>query len=55
MNGKIDLTALSKAVPVDSINMSGVIDMAVSMAGKLSMIEKEQSYSKRKLINVQIR
>jgi hypothetical protein len=42
MNGKIDLTALSKAVPVDSINMSGVIDMAVSMAGKLSMIEKEQ-------------
>ena len=42
MNGKIDLSALSKAIPMDSINLSGVIEMAVSMAGKLSMIEKEQ-------------
>lgn len=42
MNGKIDLTALSKAVPMDSMNLSGVIEMALSMAGKLSMIEREQ-------------
>ena len=42
MNGKIDLAALSKAVPIDSMNLSGVIEMAVSMSGKLSMVEKEQ-------------
>jgi hypothetical protein len=42
MNGKIDLTSLSKAVPIDSLNLSGVIEMAVTMAGKLSMVEKEQ-------------
>jgi hypothetical protein len=42
MIGKIDLTALSKAVPMDSINISGMIDMAVTMAGKLSMVEKGQ-------------
>ncbi|MCJ7449527.1 MAG: hypothetical protein MUO72_17770 [Bacteroidales bacterium] len=42
MVGKIDLTALSKAVPLDSISLSGIIDMSVAMAGKLSMIEKEQ-------------
>jgi hypothetical protein len=42
MNGKIDLAALSKAVPISGISLSGVIEMALSMAGKLSMIEKEQ-------------
>ncbi len=42
MTGKIDLTALSKAIPLDSINLSGIIDMSVKMAGRLSMIEKEQ-------------
>ena len=42
MNGKIDLAALSKAVPMSGMNLSGVIEMAVSMAGKLSMVEKEQ-------------
>lgn len=42
MVGKIDLTALSKAVPMDSISLSGIIDMSVRMAGKMSMIEKEQ-------------
>ena len=42
MNGKIDLTALSKAVPMSGISLSGIIDMALSMSGKLSMIEKEQ-------------
>jgi AsmA-like C-terminal region len=40
--GKIDLTALSKAIPMDSISLSGVIDMSVKMAGKMSMIEKAQ-------------
>ena len=41
-NGKIDLTALTKAVPLDSISLSGVIEMAMTMAGRMSMIEKEQ-------------
>jgi hypothetical protein len=42
MVGKIDLNALSEAIPLDSINLSGIIDMSVTMAGRLSMIEKEQ-------------
>lgn len=42
MAGKIDLTALSKAVPLDSIKLSGLINMSVSMAGRMSMIEKQQ-------------
>jgi hypothetical protein len=41
-NGRIDLTALTNAVPMDSITLSGVIEMALSMAGRMSMIEKEQ-------------
>ncbi len=40
--GKIDLGALTKAVPLDSINLTGIIDMSVKIAGRLSMIEKEQ-------------
>jgi hypothetical protein len=42
MVGKIDLTALSNAVPLDSFKLSGLIDMSVSMAGRMSMIEKAQ-------------
>ncbi len=42
MVGKIDLTALAKAVPMDSINLSGIINMSLSMAGRMSMIENEQ-------------
>jgi hypothetical protein len=42
MVGKIDLDALSKAVPLDSIALSGSIDMSIKMAGRLSMIENEQ-------------
>jgi hypothetical protein len=42
MVGRIDLSALSKAVPMDSISLSGIIDMSVKMAGRMSMIEKEQ-------------
>ena len=45
MIGKIDLGALSKAVPMDSISLSGIIDMSVEMAGRMSMIEKEQYQS----------
>ncbi len=45
MIGKLDLGALSKAVPMDSINLSGIIDMSVEMAGRMSMIEKEQYQS----------
>ncbi len=40
--GKIDLSALSQAIPMDSIKMSGIIEMSMEMAGRLSMIEKEQ-------------
>ncbi len=39
MLGKIDLTALSKAIPMDSISLSGIIDMSLNMAGRMSMIE----------------
>ena len=42
MTGKIDLTALSNAVPLDSMDLSGIIDMSVKMAGKMSSIEKGQ-------------
>lgn len=41
-NGKIDLDALSKAIPLEDMKLSGIIEMAVYMAGRLSMIEKEQ-------------
>ena len=42
MVGRIDLAALSKAVPMDSISLSGIVDMSLQMAGKMSMIEKSQ-------------
>ncbi len=42
MLGKIDLGALSKAVPMDSISLTGIIDMSVEMAGKMSMIDNEE-------------
>ncbi|MGB8491995.1 MAG: AsmA-like C-terminal region-containing protein [Bacteroidales bacterium] len=42
MKGKLDLAALSRAVPLDSISLSGLINASVSMSGKMSMIEKEQ-------------
>ena len=42
MIGRLDLAALSKAVPMDSIALSGIIDMSVKMAGRMSMIEKGQ-------------
>ncbi len=42
MNGKLDLNALSKAVPMNGMSLSGVIEMALSLSGRLSMIAKEQ-------------
>jgi len=42
MTGKIDLTALSKAMPLDSIDLSGLVTMSVNMAGRMSMIETGQ-------------
>ena len=42
MVGKIDLSALMKAMPMDSISLSGIIDMSVQMAGRMSMIDKKQ-------------
>ncbi len=41
-NGKIDLKALANALPIEDLKLSGVIDAAMTMAGRLSMIEKEQ-------------
>jgi len=40
--GKIDLDALSRALPLEDIKFTGIIEMAIDMAGRLSMIEKEQ-------------
>lgn len=40
--GRIDLSALMKAMPMDSISLSGIIDMSVQMAGRMSMIDKKQ-------------
>ena len=40
--GKIDLGALSKAVPMDSLELSGLIDIAVDLSGRMSMLEKAQ-------------
>ncbi len=42
MKGRIDLASLSKAIPMDSISLSGLIDMSVQMAGRMSMIDKGQ-------------
>ena len=42
MVGRIDLSALSKALPMDSITLVGIIEMSVQMAGRMSMIEKEK-------------
>jgi uncharacterized protein involved in outer membrane biogenesis len=40
MIGKIDFGALSKAIPMDSLSLSGIMDMSVQMAGRMSMVEK---------------
>lgn len=40
--GKIDLGALANAMPSDSISLAGILDMAVEMAGRLSMLDNKQ-------------
>lgn len=42
MNGTINLKALSQAVPMDSIDLSGIINASLYLEGKMSMIEKER-------------
>lgn len=42
VKGKIDFGALSKALPLDSISLSGLVDLSVELNGRLSMIEKKQ-------------
>lgn len=42
MAGRIDFTALARAIPMDSLNISGLMEVSLSMAGRMSMIEKEQ-------------
>ena len=42
VKGKIDLSALSRALPLDSISLSGLINASVDMAGRMSILEKKQ-------------
>jgi uncharacterized protein involved in outer membrane biogenesis len=42
MVGRVDLSALSKAIPMDNMSLSGIINMSVKMAGRMSMIHKGQ-------------
>ncbi len=40
--GKIDLTKLQQAIPLDSISLNGLIDLSVSLSGRMSMIEEKK-------------
>ncbi|HQG77424.1 MAG TPA: AsmA-like C-terminal region-containing protein [Bacteroidales bacterium] len=42
INGKIDLAALKNAIPIDSMDFSGLLELSVRMAGRMSMLEKKQ-------------
>jgi vacuolar-type H+-ATPase subunit H len=42
MNGTINLKALSEAIPMDSLDLSGIITASLYLEGKMSMIEKER-------------
>ncbi len=42
MVGRVDLAALYKAVPMNGMSLSGIINISVQMAGKMSMIEKNE-------------
>ena len=53
--GRIDLSALMKAMPMDSISLSGIIDMSVQMAGRMSMIDKKQYDSFKAAGNMSIK
>ncbi len=55
MVGRIDLSGLMKAMPMDSISLSGIIDMSVQMAGRMSMIDKKQYDSFKAAGNMSIK
>lgn len=40
--GKIDFAALSRAIPMDSMELSGLMDISVDMAGRMSMLDNSQ-------------
>jgi hypothetical protein len=40
--GKIDLAKLQQAIPLDSIDLNGILDMSLDLAGRMSMIENEE-------------
>ncbi len=42
MNGRVDLSSLSKVLPLDRISLYGLINISANMAGRMSMIEKQQ-------------
>jgi uncharacterized protein involved in outer membrane biogenesis len=42
MKGKIDFTSLKQAIPIDSIDIKGVIEALIEFDGKYSSIQKEQ-------------
>ena len=40
--GKIDLAKLQQAIPLDSIDLNGLLDVSLDLAGRMSMIENEE-------------
>jgi len=42
VRGKIDLAKLQQAIPLDSITLSGLLDVSLDMAGRMSMIENKE-------------
>lgn len=39
--GKIDLSKLQQALPLDSLRLNGLIDISLSLAGRMSMLENK--------------
>jgi hypothetical protein len=40
--GKIDFGSLAKAIPLDDMTLSGILETSMNMAGRMSMIEQER-------------
>ncbi len=40
--GKIDLAKLHQAVPLDSINLNGLIDVSLALSGRMSMLDNKK-------------
>lgn len=53
-NGKIDLAKLQQAIPLDSITLSGLLDVSLDMAGRMSMIENKEYEKFRAAGNLKI-